>query len=167
MNIYIEGPDATGKTTLAEWLSEAYDMSYEHLTGDCPNTFDYHLKLMDKQDAIYDRFCLGEVIYSKIYGREPKLTFDDCLKIMNRVVEQNDIFIILVTSDISILNKRLIERGELNYLDEIEEQNAEYIAMAYALRAYEYPGLIVWDIVDGNDVLKEYLSDYLEARYGI
>ena len=38
INIYLEGPDATGKTTLAKRLISKYGFEYEHLDADSPNT---------------------------------------------------------------------------------------------------------------------------------
>ena len=57
MNIIIEGPDATGKTTLAEKIKAKYPfMQYVHSTASTPNDYDYHSYLLTKCNGIYDRF---------------------------------------------------------------------------------------------------------------
>ena len=162
MNIYIEGPDATGKTTLAEWLHETYGFEVEHLTAESPNTRAYHDMLMLQDKKVFDRFCLGEIVYSKIYGRVPKMTLDDCVQLLEKAQAQQDIFIVLATSNLEILIKRLIERGELNYLSEIKEQNDEFIKLCYALKAVEYERFFVYDIARGYDDLYNLLRRELE-----
>lgn len=123
MNVIIEGPDATGKTTLANKLKEKYGFGIMHLTSKTPNDLKFHMQLLERDNMVYDRFMCGEMVYPQIYGRAPKLSIDEVCKIMQRIVDNNDILIIMYASDINTLKKRLIERGELEYLKEIEEQN--------------------------------------------
>ena len=50
MNIIIEGPDAAGKTTLAEKIKAKYPfMQYVHSTANTPNDYDYHSYLLTKE----------------------------------------------------------------------------------------------------------------------
>ena len=162
MNIYIEGPDATGKTTLAKWLCDQYGFKYAHLTADSPNTFEWHKKLMNETNTVFDRFCLGEVVYSKIYGREPKMTISDCVKLMTKMENQGDLFIALLTAKPEILNERFKARGENEYLKESEAQIKEYIALCYGLAALEWRDFIIWDIAQGYDGLYEKIKRRLE-----
>ena len=164
MNIIIEGPDATGKTTLTNKLIKKYNMKSTHLSSDTKNDFDFHDKLLDKNNYVYDRFFMGELVYPKLYNRKPKLTFNETLKLMNKIVENNDIFIVFYASDIKTLKNRIKERGgkELKYLDEIEEQNKLFMQFAWVFNAYEYDNFICIDI--SNEENYKYLDDFIEKR---
>lgn len=161
MNVIIEGPDATGKTTLAEKLQKKYNMGYEHLTSSTPNDLKFHIDLLDKDNMVYDRFMCGELVYPEIYHREPKMTFNEVCKVMNKIVDNNDIFIIMYASDINILKERLIERGEIKYLKEIEQQNNLFQHVIYALDAFEYKNFIAVDVsnLENYDKLDKFIDE--------
>ena len=63
MNIILEGPKASGKTTLAELLKkEGYGRV--HLDADTKNDYDFHLELLEDNDkTVFDRFSIGEIVY--------------------------------------------------------------------------------------------------------
>ena len=167
MNIIIEGPDATGKTTLANKLKEKYGFETMHLTSKTPNDLKFHMDLLEKDNMVYDRFMCGEMVYPEIYNRPPKLTIEEVCAIMQRIVDNNDILIIMFASDIETLKKRLIERGELDYLKEIEQQNhwnasaAARVDQAVAAMRNASPELTEWDdclirqLVDISPILRE------------
>ena len=150
MNVIIEGPDATGKTTLTNKLVNKYNMTPMHLNSSTPNDYDFHNKLLNKNNMVYDRFFMGELVYPQIYHRKPKLTFNESLELMKKIVKNNDLFIVLFASDINTLKNRLIERGgdELKYLDEIEQQNELFMKMAWCFKVFEYENFICVDISD-------------------
>ena len=163
-NIYLDGPEATGKTTLAKMLEYELHFNYTHLDNSCPNTKEYHELLMLQNRSVFDRFCLSEVVYSKIYNRVPKLSFEDCLSIINGATPGNDLFIILYTSDISILKDRLKRRKEYEFLDEIDRQNKEFITLCNAIKSSGCLTLITWDIVDGYDDLYNLIRKFIKER---
>lgn len=162
MNIILEGPDATGKTTLAEKLAAYSAMITVHFPS---ATLEEHLDALYKGDTVFDRFHIGELVYPEIYGREPKLTFDDANnKIMRAIVDNNDLLIIFITSDINILKERLIERGEYNYLEEIEQQNELFKKYAYIFSAWEYSNMYIIDIAEEGayDKLWEWIRSRID-----
>lgn len=164
MNIIIEGPDATGKTTLATKLVNKYNMNLMHLSSSTPNDYTFHDKLLNKENMVYDRFFMGELVYPEIYHRQPKLTFDESLKLMNKIVSNNDLFIVLYASDIDTLKNRLIARGgnELKYLDEIEKQNELFVKMAWCFKAFEYENFVCVDISDEKNY--ELLDNLIDTK---
>ena len=162
MNVIIEGPDATGKTTLANYLIEKYGMEYRHLDATTPNDLQFHSGLLDKDNVVYDRFMCGEIVYPEIYHRPPKMTFEEVCQVMKKIVDNNDTFVILYASDINVLKERLIERGELDYLKEIEQQNELFVRVIYALQAFEYKNFIAVDVSDVNNY--ELLHQWLDER---
>ena len=163
MNIILEGPDATGKTTLSEKLQKKYGMGYLHSTSTTPNDLKYHMDLLDKENMVFDRFMCGEFVYPEIYGREPKMSFDDILKVMQKIVDNNDILIIMYASDLETLKERLVERGELNYLKEIEQQNILFQKLIYILDVYEYKHFLAVDVSDPENYKK--LDDYIDRVF--
>lgn len=162
MNIILEGPDAVGKTTFAELLRDNYNMEIVHFPS---ATCQEHLDALYKDNTIFDRFHIGELVYPEIYGREPKLDFDEAnYKIMRAIVDNNDILIFYVTSDLEILRQRLIERGEYNYLDEIEQQNELFKKYAYIFSAWEYENMYVIDIA--QEGAYDRLTEWVKSRLG-
>lgn len=162
MNIILEGPDAVGKTTFAELLRDNYNMEIVHFPS---ATCQEHLDALYKDNTIFDRFHIGELVYPEIYGREPKLDFDEAnSKIMRAIVDNNDILIIYITSDLEILRQRLIERGEYNYLDEIEQQNELFKKYAYVFSAWEYENMYVIDIA--QEGAYDRLTEWVKSRLG-
>ena len=123
-NVILEGIDAAGKTTLARKLRDKYNMQIINSTAKTRNDLGYHLDLLDYQNnTVFDRFHFGEIIYPNMYNREGKINLEDWDEINKRIIDNNDLMIVLTTSDISIIRERLIARGEEEFLADIEEQN--------------------------------------------
>lgn len=164
MNIILESPDACGKTTLAEKLQKKYGMGYYHCTAKTPNDFKFHSDLLDKDNMVYDRFMCGEYVYPKIYNRPPKMTLEEIVKIMQKIVDNNDMLIIMYASDLNTLKERLIARGELNYLKEIEEQNKLFQEIAHILEVFEYKNFVTVDVSKLENYEK--LDNFIDEAMG-
>lgn len=160
MNVIIEGPDACGKSTLAEKLVNKYGMHYVHFPS---ADLDAHMNSLLSDNTVFDRFHIGELVYPEIYGREPKFNgLEDANIIMKRIVDNNDLLIIFRTSDLSILNDRLVKRGELDYLEEIEEQNRLFTIYSSVFDVWEYNNYYVIDIADEDAYDK--LDAWIDSR---
>ena len=164
MNVILDGPDATGKTTLAEKLQKKYGMGFVHSDAHAPNDLKYHMDLLDRDNMVYDRFMCGEFVYPEIYGRKPKMTFEEICQVMQKIIDNNDIYIIMYASDINTLKERLIARGELNYLKEIEQQNELFMKAIYCLDVYEYKHFIAVDVSKPENYEK--LDNYIDRVMG-
>ena len=139
MNVILEGLDAAGKTTLAEKLRKKFGMRIIHSTSKTRNDLHYHIDLLDYQEnTVFDRFHCGEAVYPKIYGRKAKLSKKDFDIIEKRIIDNNDIFIIFITSDMNIINERLLERGEDDYLEEMDDQNTLFTKYSSKFKS-KYP----------------------------
>lgn len=90
--VYIDGPDATGKTTLARYLVEHFGAEYFH--GEA-RWFDkmhyYHLALLRKAVkaaestlVVLDRHWMSEVIYASVYRNGPK--FKHSARMFDRIL---------------------------------------------------------------------------------
>ncbi len=166
MNVILSGPDSCGKTTLGEKLRDKYNMKIIHSTATTRNTLEYHLDLLDYHDnTIFDRFSVGEMIFPKIYGRPAMLTEEEFFKTLRRVEDNNDIYIIFTCSDIEILKKRLIERGEEDYLAEIKQQCELYNEVAAKMANFfgDYKNFYVIDIAEDNayDNLDNWIKEHI------
>lgn len=150
MNIIIEGPDAVGKSSLYTYLKHLYNIDYHHSSSKTKNDLQYHLDELNKHNTLFDRFHLGEIIYSKLYGREPKISLNDLDIINEKIISNGDIFIIMYSSDISILKQRLIERKEFEFLEGIEQQNNDFMQFAKEYSKLGYDKFIFADISESN-----------------
>jgi len=164
MNIIIEGPDATGKTQLAELIQTKLKYPIEHIGDADDNYATKYLDLIEKDNTIYDRFHMSELVFPQIYGRTPKLSFADAMLINKRLVDNNDLFIILFSSDLGIINQRLMERGEVDNLAEVEAQYKKFLEEIYIFNGYfsEYSNYRVIDIADPDGYVKLY--DWLDWK---
>lgn len=167
MNIILSGPDSCGKTTLAEKLRHKYNMKIIHSTATTRNDLYYHLDLLDYQDnTIFDRFSVGEMIFPKIYGRKAMLTEEEFYETLKRVKDNNDMYIIFICSDVEILKKRLIDRGETDYLTEIVQQCELYVDVAEKMNNFfnNYKNFYIIDVAEKNCYDK--LDNWIDKHFG-
>ena len=66
-----------GKSTLAKYLANKFNLEILHSSSETKNDLDYHIELIEKDNIVLDRANLGEIVYPLIYGREPKMTLDE------------------------------------------------------------------------------------------
>lgn len=136
-HIIIDGPDAVGKTTLAEFINSKFGFEVVHSDAKSKNDYEYHSNLLKcTQHKFYDRFMAGEFVYPRIYNRPAKLSISEMEKLFDEIVETNSLYIIMTTTDMSIVKQRLIDRGELDYLNEIDEQVSLFGGFAHVFEKY-------------------------------
>lgn len=167
-HIIVDGPDAVGKSTLADFVKKNWDMESIHSDAKCKNDFDYHSELLDENESMfYDRFMAGEYVYPKLYGRDAKLTISEMTKLFDKIVETNSLYIIMNTTDTDILIKRLVDRKEFNYLKEIQPQVELFRDFAYIFEDYfeKYDNFIYFDINQDNayDILYDRVTKFVES----
>lgn len=170
MNIYIEGPDCSGKSYLVDLFNKKIDGSevIKCSPGAHASSSFYDKNLfnsyIDKKDKfyIYDRFFISELVYSDLYGRENNITFDDAIDLFSKISHTDDVFIVLYESDPTtpILKERIKEKNELEYLDEIEEQNKKFTMYSYVFNTFnEYK---TYYIIDISKFSKEKANNFVE-----
>jgi deoxyadenosine/deoxycytidine kinase len=99
MQIIIDGNDGIGKTTLAKKLMADLGIkSYIHLSGQDPRTFEFYKAMLSKQDVIFDRSFMDELIYSEVLDRTPMLTEAEN-EMLHMFVASNDFYVIICHSD--------------------------------------------------------------------
>lgn len=167
MNIIIEGIDGSGKTTLANKLVENYHLNNNiHLTAKTENDFKFHMGLLiNNQKTVFDRFHFSEFnVFSPLYGRKTKLTHEEWDLINKQIIENNDLFIVMVCSDMSIVDARLVERGELDYIPEVRQQNELFLKACDEFEnLYHYKNFYVCDIAVENAYGK--LDAWIKEHY--
>ena len=166
MNVILEGPEAVGKTTLAEKLRDKYKMTIHHSTSKTRNDLGYHLDLLDyRKDTVFDRFHVGETVYPVVYKRDPQIADNEFEIIEKRIIDNNDMFIIFYTSDLSIVNERLTARGEDSFIPLMELQNDLFRDYADSFeKKYNYKNFYAIDIAKPNAY--DELDKWIEVHYG-
>lgn len=165
MNVILEGLDAAGKTTLAEKLRDKYGMSILHSTAKTRNDLGYHLDLLDyRTNTVFDRFHVGEYVYPKVYSRKPKVNKNEMEMIEKRIIDNNDLFIIFITSKMQVINDRLIARGEEDYLEEMKDQNKWFKKYIKKFSKYNYKNFYVIDV--GKKGCYDKLDAWIDEHFG-
>lgn len=166
MNIVLEGIEAAGKTTLAEKLMRKYGMSIMHSTSKTRNDFTYHLDLLNfRENTVFDRFHIGEMIYPIIYNRPGKLTEEEWNKINKQIIDNNDLFIVFVCSNMSIIEQRLVERGEEDQIPLLAQQNDLFTMRANLIKEqYNYKNFYIIDIAEENSY--DRLDAWIDTHWG-
>jgi len=121
MNIIIEGPNGTGKTTFINKLlacKEFENYNVEHLTASCPNDYEFHKRLLLNDNTIFDRFFIGEMVYPKIYKRAFKISTHEIQQLCNDFADST--IIVFIDADYGFICDSLKKRGEeidMNFID--------------------------------------------------
>lgn len=155
MKIIIEGCDGTGKTTLCKQLAEKYKLDSMHITSKDPNDFAFYQQLIRKENVVYDRNVIGEMIYPKIFDRKQNLTLVDYLYLTEKAIEQG-VIILVLTTDSDEIYRRLDERGNE---DERIYKNIELIDSQFK----HYAGLAGIPVIDTSKLsFEEICKNYIE-----
>ena len=157
--------DAVGKSYLCEKLVKKYGLNVIHSTASTSNTYEYHINLLDfHENTFFDRFHTGEIIFPHMYGREPKLTLEEFDKITERIIDNNDLYVIMYSSDPEIIKKRLAERGE-DTAWEIDEQCYRYKEAAkYVKDKFNYKNFYECDIAEEGAY--DRLDSWIDEHFG-
>lgn len=110
MSMIIEGINGIGKTTFCQELLKLprfKDYKYLHLTAHEDNTYSYYKNLLKDDKLVLDRGALGELVYSSIYGRKPRITLSE----VNKLFKEVNCYV-LWTNDLDKIVKNLTSKGE-------------------------------------------------------
>lgn len=109
MRIILEGCDGVGKTTLANILAKKYNLDICHCTSYDPADFMFYYQSVRKNNIIWDRHTVGELIYPKVFNRHQQICTEDARIVINYFRELGGKIFVL-TADDDIINDRLIAR---------------------------------------------------------
>lgn len=131
MKIIIEGCDGTGKTTLAKLLANKYGLDICHCTAEDPADYNFYSQTLRKENVIWDRHTLGELIYPDVFGREAKISTEDARILMHRAKEEG-VKVFVLTADENEILSRLMLRGteSKRIIDRVKEINQKFLFYA-------------------------------------
>lgn len=131
MRVILEGADGVGKTTLANILSFKYGLDICHCTQHDPADFEFYKESVRKNNVIWDRHTIGELIYPDIFDRKQQIAVEDARIVLWNAKELGAKIFVL-TEDPLLLQKRLLNRGgeDPRIFDNIEEINDHFVFYA-------------------------------------
>lgn len=156
MKIILEGADGTGKTTLAKILANRYGLDICHCTQDDPGDYDFYRHTLRKENTVWDRHTLGELIYPHIFDRKQKIGSEDARLLMHYAKEE-DVKAFVLTCENNTIRKRLLERGGEH--QRIWE-NVEYINQQFLFYAKEFHV----PIIDTSKMTLQQIFDLVENK---
>ena len=109
MKIILEGVDGAGKTTLAKILADKYGLDMCHCTQYDAADYNFYRQTLRKENVVWDRHTLGELIYPDIFNRPQQIGTEDARLIMHYAKEEGAKIFVL-TCDWTEIEKRLKKR---------------------------------------------------------
>lgn len=134
MKIILEGCDGTGKTTLAKILADKYKLDICHCTQDDPGDYEFYRQTLRKENVIWDRHTLGELIYPKIFGRKQKIGTEDARLLMH-YAKEGGVKVLVLTNGIESIYNRIDKRGNEDFR---VHDNLAYIDGRFRFYANEF-----------------------------
>lgn len=120
--LILEGADATGKTSHAEWHRKFNGATVIHAGAPTHSDwYDEYIKpLIGRKDEnlVLDRWHLGEMIWPKFFHR-PSLFDAESFRLCNEALADLGATIKIVWRAPNFIEKTLKERGELDQLDTV------------------------------------------------
>lgn len=134
MRIILEGVDGAGKTTLAKILAEKYGLDICHCTQYDAADYDFYRQTVRKENVIWDRHTIGELIYPTIFDRKQQISTED-VRLVIHYAKEAGAKIFVLTADMDVIYRRLNERGNEDF--RIYE-NVDYIDNLFRFYADQY-----------------------------
>ena len=157
MRIFLDGCDGTGKSTLAKYLSERFNLDIFCLTKNSEKSIGKYKELLSINNVVHDRTFLSEMVYPPIFERDSWLKHFDVCKLIDSY-SINDGIIVICTAPDEIIRKRINTRCNLEYQEIVD--NISYINSTYKFLARTYDLLLV----NTNISSLEEIGDEIERR---
>lgn len=126
MIIILEGPEAAGKSTLANKLS--MQTGYPIVHRDKPKTEEDKLRMMEyylaavgsDKNFIFDRCWYSEIVYGTVMRDKSYISYEQMYQLETALAKNGGGMIIHCTDHLSLLWDRMITRGD-DYINEIDD----------------------------------------------
>lgn len=109
MKIILEGVDGAGKTTLARILADKYGLDICHCTQHDAADYVFYRQTLRKENVVWDRHTLGELIYPKVFDRTQHIGTEDA-RILMHLAKEEGVKVLVLTTDMATLLARLNDR---------------------------------------------------------
>lgn len=128
MRIIIEGADGVGKSTITKEIAEEYNLSLVHLTNRDPRDFEFYKESLRKQNVIYDRNFISEMIYPEIFNRPGKLEYYEFDYLINKAKDLGYQIFIIHNNDYKLKNfeEEVIKDNILKIKEDYLKLGAKY-----------------------------------------
>jgi broad-specificity NMP kinase len=156
MKIILEGCDGTGKTTLAKILAEKYGLDIAHCTQSDASDYDFYRQTLRKENIVWDRHTIGELIYPFVFDRKANIGPEDARLIMHYAKEEG-VKVIVLTADIMTIYERLNARGNE---DSRIYENVDYIDAQFRFFAEQYHV----PVIDTSKMTLQQIFDLVENK---
>lgn len=157
MKIIIEGCDGTGKTTLARLLAKKYDLDICHCTQNDPCDFEFYKQTARKENVIWDRHTIGELIYPNVFNRKAQITPEDARIVLGYAKENNGKIFVL-TADDEVIRERLLLRH-------ISEDSRILDKLSYINDQFKYfANMLCVPIIDTSKLTVEEIFKMVETE---
>lgn len=149
--IIIEGCDGTGKSTLARLYANEYGLDYCHCTSTDPTDYSFYKNTIRKDNTVWDRHTIGELIYPKIFNRQQQISTEDARLVLayGRNVGAK---IFVLTADLDAIKERLEKRGgeDPRILDNLEfiDSQFRFFADQYAVPVIDTSKLTIAELFE-------------------
>jgi broad-specificity NMP kinase len=159
MKIIIEGADGTGKTTLIKKIIQKFNIkSYIHINRHDPNTYNFYYETVKKNDVIFDRHLIGEMIYPKVFNRKANLNKQTFEMLLKHIEDEKCIIIILYTNNENLISRLKFKTDEYDeVIKNILEINRQFLEIAakYNIK-----------IFDTSQVTYKEIFNWIEVKHG-
>lgn len=109
MKVILEGVDGSGKTTLARILADKYGLDICHCTQNDPADYEFYKNTARKDNVVWDRHTLGELIYPHVFKRPQKIGIEET-RLVLAYAREAGAKIFVLTAEGNILQQRLKRR---------------------------------------------------------
>lgn len=160
MLIVIEGPDKTGKTTLAKAVAERLGFKYVHFSAPKGNPADEYIDFLLnlKEPTVCDRFHLGEFVYGPIFRGKAGIT-DLELVTIERLMRLKQTIIVHAITNMALANERLDHSTQHEAVNKPQnllaaEGFAKVVPLTNAGPVLKYNGVSMTNLKAALDMLK-------------
>lgn len=156
MNILVEGPDCTGKSTLIRHLQDRYNLEYLHLKRINQDVWEFYDDFCSKEynNTVFDRGYISNIVYSTVFGDSKVLKPEQQAYFQDQV----DVIIVCLPEDKS----RYLKHFEKH--KQIRHEDYDVMDIVYdEFREFITDSVIRFDIFRSNNDFKE-IDDEIDLR---
>ena len=158
MKIILEGVDGAGKTTLAKILAEKYGLDICHCTQDDAADYNFYRQTLRKDNIVWDRHTLGELIYPRVFGRRQQISTEDARLVLHYAAKEEGVIILVLTADMPTLLSRMNRRKTSEH--PLIMENLDWIDSQFKYYANQFHV----PVIDTSKMALQQIFDLVESK---